>query len=391
MKKKLLALSIGAALTAATVPAMSAELKISGRAHLSVDHIDNGASGDANKSGLTMSSNSSRLRVSGSKEVTEGLTAIMQLEQNVRFDQSGGSFASRDSFAGLKGDFGTVRLGFFDTPLKKVRSFTDMFGDRIGDARNITSGMEMGFDNRFRNGIGYTTPNFNGFNLDLQYSATNEADAGSNAQLDNGREAYSAALNFRADGLRVSLAVESLEQGFTSRTTANTVTFNDGDGIPVTLPTGSSTTTTSKKQNDAAVAYRLGLTYDFTKELKVAAFYQNSNKRDTYKADGTVNSTIGSRDVFGVGASYRMGDYVVRGQYYNASNQSGTKKTGADMYAVGLDRRFGRDLTLYGAYAMTNNQDNATFSAVGGGRDTRQSAVKGKDMSAFSVGLVYNF
>ena len=370
MKKKLLALSIGAALTAATVPAMSAELKISGRAHVSVDHIDNGASGDANKSGLTMSSNSSRLRVSGSKEVTEGLTAIMQLEQNVRFDQSGGNFASRDSFAGLKGDFGTVRFGFFDTPLKKVRSFTDMFGDRIGDARNITSGDNLSFDNRFRNGIGYTTPNFNGFNLDLQYSATNEADAGSNAQLDNGREAYSAALNFRADGLRVSLAVESLEQGFTTDTVAKI---------------------TSKKQNDAAVAYRLGLTYDFTKELKVAAFYQNSNKRKVYNANETLNREIGSRDVFGVGASYRMGDYVVRGQYYNASNESGTKKTGADMFAVGLDRRFGRDLTLYGAYAMTNNQDNATFSAVGGGRDTRQSAVKGKDMSAFSVGLVYNF
>ncbi|SFR53331.1 porin [Thiomicrospira sp. ALE5] len=370
MKKKLLALSIGAALTAATVPAMSAELKISGRAHLSVDHIDNGASGargaaDAKKSGLTMSSNSSRLRVSGSKEVTEGLTAIMQLEQNVRFDQSGGQFATRDSFAGLKGDFGTVRLGFFDTPLKKVRSFTDMFGDRIGDARNITSGDNLSFDNRFRNGIGYTTPNLNGFNLDLQYSATNEADAGSNAQLDNGREAYSAALNYRADGLRMSAAVESLGQGYAA--------------------------STGSKKNDDAVAYRLGLTYDFTKELKVAAFYQNSNKRKVFDNNGVLDEEIGSRDVFGIGASYRIGDYVVRGQYYNASNESGTKKTGADMFAVGLDRRFGRDLTLYGAYAMTNNQDNATFSAVGGGRDTRQSAVAGKDMSAFSVGLIYNF
>ena len=371
MKKKLLALSIGAALTAATVPAMSAELKISGRAHVSVDHIDNGASGargaaDAKRSGLTASSNSSRLRISGSKEVTEGLTAIMQLEQGIRFDQSGGEFATRDSFAGLKGDFGTVRLGFFDTPLKKVRSFTDMFGDRIGDARNITSGDNLSFDNRFKNSIGYTTPNFNGFNFDLQYSATNEDNgSGRDANLDNGREAFSAALNYRADGLRMSAAVESLGQGYSSNT--------------------------ATKQNDDAVAYRLGLTYDFTKELKVAAFYQNSNKRKTYNNDRTVKDEIGSRDVFGVGASYRMGDYVVRGQYYNASNESDTKKTGADMFAVGLDRRFGRDLTLYGAYAMTNNQDNAKFSAVGGGRDTRITTVNGKDVSAFSLGLIYNF
>lgn len=364
MKKKLLALSIGAALTAATVPAMSAELKISGRAHLSADYMNNGASGDAKQAGFDVSSNSSRVRISGKTEVAEGLEAIMQIESGITFDDGSGSWASRDTFAGLKGDFGTVRLGFFDTPLKKVRSRTDMFGDRVGDARNITSGDRLSFDNRFRNSIGYTSPNISGLVFDLQYSANFDNNrVGKEVNLDKNREAVSVMASYNFGDVTAMLAHESINQGKATHT---------------------------KTDNDTRSATRVGLVYNVNKQVRVTGFYQNSDKHKTYTASSTINET-GSRDVYGLGAYYKMGDYTLRGQYYIADKESGKQDSGANMVALGLDRKFGKDLTLYAVYANTSNDKNAKFSAVAGGHDSQVTTVNGKDVSAISLGLIYNF
>jgi predicted porin len=350
MKKKLLALSIGAALTAATVPAMSAELKISGRAHVSVDHYDNGAAKDSN--GMDVSSNSSRLRFSGKAQPAEGLEVFMQLEQEIRFDRrrddgSGGTvgdtFTTRDSFVGLKGDFGTVRLGYFDTPTKKVRSFTDMFGDRVGDARNMTKGT---FDQRFQNGIHYQAPAFSGLTFDIQYSSDNRAtDAQQRDFSNNEREAVSTSLTYKMKDLTAMVAYENQGQG-----------------------TGKDRT-----------AVRVGATYNVMKGFRVAGFFEDANK------DSNDNQ------VYGVGAYYDLTpEYRLRGQYYMAT-ESSAKKDGASMFGVGIDRRFGRDLTLYGMYAMTSNDKEASFSVTGGGHGTNVGATKGKDVSAISLGLIYNF
>jgi predicted porin len=346
MKKKLLALSIGAALTAATVPAMSAELKISGRAHVSVDHFDNGAASD-----LNASSNSSRVRISGKHEVTEGLTVMMQIESGIRIDEGSGSWASRDTFAGLKGDFGMVRIGQFDTPTKKVRSKTDMFGDRVGDARNITREGGVKFDERFKNSVGYTSPKFNGLNFDVQHTAHNDAGNRSTANLKDGESATSAALTYSANGLYASVAYE---------VQSNVVADED------------------------ITATRVGLTYDIFKGFRVAGFYQD--------ADSVASSAkAGKRSTMGVGAYYDLNsEYRLRGQYYVA-NDNDTKDSGASLMAIGLDRKFGKDLTLYGVYAMTSNDDEASFPVASGGHDSKLSSVKGKDASSISLGLIYNF
>jgi predicted porin len=77
----------------------------------------------------------------------------VQLEQTIRIDEGAGSYADRDSFVGLRGDFGTLKIGQFDTPLKVIRGKVDQFGDRVGDIRNVSrvSGGTIGnvFDERF--------------------------------------------------------------------------------------------------------------------------------------------------------------------------------------------------------------------------------------------------
>ena len=171
MHKKLIAVAVAAALVAPL--ASQAEMKIYGRAHVSVDQLDDGT-----ESGTNVSSNSSRIGFKADKELENGMTALFQAEQEIRYDNgSGADWASRDSFVGLKGDFGMVRLGYFDTPLKIVRGRADLFGDQIGDARNMTRLREFGadFDTRFRNGIHYRTPSMNGLTGDLHYSTNNNS------------------------------------------------------------------------------------------------------------------------------------------------------------------------------------------------------------------------
>lgn len=326
------------------VPAMANDInvKVSGRAHMSVDQLDNG-----NDSGTNVSSNSSRLRFAANTKVTDDLEVIMQLEQNIRFDQSGGNFATRDSFVGLKGDFGTVRFGFFDTPLKAVRGKTDMFGDRIGDARNMTNvstGVSnANFDNRQRNSIHYRTPSFSGMTVDVQYTPHND----SSTNLDSEQSAYSTSISYSAKGIYAALAYESYE--------------NSAAGA------------------DDPTAIRLGVSYDVSQQVKVSGLYQQAS-----------NVTGGDRSVWGVGSSYKMNDITLRGQFYQAGDAD-ANDSGASMLALGVDRNYGRTLTLYAAYAITMNGDAAAYTVASGGRDTRLTAVAGEDSSAFSLGMVYNF
>lgn len=332
------------------VPATASDVSIYGRAHLSLDSLDNGVD-----SGTNVSSNSSRLGFKANKKLDGGIEAFMQIEQNVRFDEGAGNWGSRDSFVGIKADFGQVRIGQFDTPLKAVRGKVDMFGDRMGDVRNLTrvqttttgatsvSTANIGnvFDERYKNGVHYQSPSMNNFTFDLHYTPHND----NNATVSNVRESTSMALTYDVKGFYAAIAYETFE------------------GLNNLDPT----------------ALRAGVYYDLTSALRLAGLYQSAS-----------DIPGGDRNVYGLGASYKMGDYVLRGQYYVADDND-AKDSGASMLVIGADRNFGKDLVLYAAYGITSNDDAARFGVSGGGRDTSLAAVQGKDASGLSLGMMYNF
>ncbi|MEJ2509700.1 MAG: porin, partial [Gammaproteobacteria bacterium] len=109
------ALSVPAAANAADV--LGKNLQIYGKVHLSLDSVDNGA--DKN---LSLASNSSRLGFKGQYDVSDSLQGIWQIESKVVYDNGGKSaFVGRNTFAGLKGGFGTIAAGYKDTPFKDIR------------------------------------------------------------------------------------------------------------------------------------------------------------------------------------------------------------------------------------------------------------------------------
>ncbi len=109
-----------------------------------------------------------------------GLKGIWQIEQSVELDTGVGStFSNRNSFLGLAGGFGTVKLGNMDTIYKEYGQVEEIFGLTSGNfisPSNVLSQIGIGnsstasFHVRQPNSIQYQTPEFRGFQAGLQYS-----------------------------------------------------------------------------------------------------------------------------------------------------------------------------------------------------------------------------
>lgn len=160
MKKNLLAMAV-AALFAVPGAAM-ADVKVYGKFNLGLesqkDEIGLDSKSTENTWRLQDQNDSSRLGVKGSEDVGVGeLKVIYQLEYGVNPDGSEANvFSQRNIFVGLKGGFGTVKFGRYDTPVKEAGAKVDQFNDEsIGDFKNLMVG-----ETRANNMIQYSTPKF---------------------------------------------------------------------------------------------------------------------------------------------------------------------------------------------------------------------------------------
>ncbi len=342
MKKQLVAAAV---LMALATPALAADVSVYGRAHVTVDYLDNG-----DEAALNVSSNSARLGFRASTEIAEGLKGSVQIEQEVQWANGAGNFASRDTFVGLEGGFGLIRLGFFDTPLKNVRSKTDFFGDQIGDARNLTrlrdeyTGGDFDFDTRFRNGIHYRTPKFSNMTVDLHYSTNTNAGSTS----DNDNDAISTAFTYETREMYAAVAYE-------------------------------------RKGASKSDAVRLGFGYSITDSVRLNALVQQATIKDAtgFTSDQDVTT-------YGVGASFKLSsDTTIKGQVYMLDADGDDRN--ATMLALGLDHALSRNFRLLVAAAITQNDDNANYAMSKGGHGGQVTPVTGEDASGFSVGFRYDF
>lgn len=139
--KKLLAIAVAAALTA---PAAMAETTLYGKLHATAGQVktttvdSKGVSTTEKDNGVE--SHNSRIGVKGSTELDNGLSATYGLEYALDLDgegKSGTSLTSRNTFVGVKGGFGEVRVGKHDTPAKLATAGLDAFADGYADMSNI--------------------------------------------------------------------------------------------------------------------------------------------------------------------------------------------------------------------------------------------------------------
>lgn len=342
------ALALGVIASPELFAADDAALKVYGRAHASVDYLDNGDDSDFN-----VASNSSRIGVTGSTEVVEGIKGILQIETQINYDNGNGSLAGRDSFVGLEGGFGRVRVGQIDTPLKQIRSAVDFFGDQLGDLRNLTrlngstgtpyTGHD--FDARFKNGVYYNTPTFGGGVVwNLHYTP----EVNETANLADESAAYSTSFAYNTSNLYLSLAYEQWEL------------TNDSNAI------------------------RFGARY-VVGDVTIGGLIQQATLKN-------LASTIDEKvDTYGIGASYKVSPKVlIKGQVY--AIDADTDETGATLVAIGADYILSKQLRLLFAYAQTDNDELARYRVTGGGGygDAIATAL-GETANGLSAGVRYDF
>lgn len=377
MNKKLLALAVAAALAPAAAMADSGNVTISGSLHMSVDSLNgkNAAGTDLTRK-TNISSNSSNIVFSGNEDLGNGVKAVWQLTTFVGMGSTGNgdnSWTNGNSYVGLNGGFGTALLGKHDTPLKIAGRKYDLFGDQIGDARNLTNPGAVGWDLRPDNVVAYITPTVSGVHGAIAY-VTNYGN-GNNLASNTG-----------------TAAAPVYGTGVTGAATDKTV--DAWSGLVMYDQGPLSVTAAYERHNlsnlgvagvDNENAWRLGASYS-AGDFKVVALYQRNNDKNT------VLGIAGDHKLWGLGGAYKFaGNNTVKLQYYKADALDNTSETGANMWALGVDHAMSKRTTAYVAYARTNNDTSATYSAFGGGHGDNPSTVTSKDPSGLSLGIKHSF
>lgn len=336
MKKALLPLAIAAALPMTAM----ADVSVYGRAHVSLDLLDNGA----DYSELNISSNSSRLGFKASKDF-DGMTALMQIEQQVDYDAGGAFTSARDTFVGLRGGFGMVRIGQFDSPFKRARGPANLFGDQVGDMRNLTRVGNGRFDERNPNTIHYQTPKLGAVQINFAYSVSQPQTAEDGASDD----AISLSVTYAAGPVDLAAAYETYGEDHSR---------GERDGI------------------------RLAVGFDVTSSVKLVGFVQSVE----HELDDALTS-----DVVGLGAEFKLGSKTrLRG--HAMSRSPDIDDADSTLLAVGIEHRLDSAVRVYANYAAVSNDDNVALNPYSQARSTGGvPSAAGENASGLSLGLRYDF
>jgi predicted porin len=133
--KKLLVIAVATALIAPA--AAMADTTLYGKLHVSGGQVKTTTGGVTTKNNV-VESNVSRFGVKGSSALDNGLSATYGLEYGIDLDgDQSRTLSARNTFVGVKGGFGEVRVGRHDTPAKLATAGLDEFADTYADMSNI--------------------------------------------------------------------------------------------------------------------------------------------------------------------------------------------------------------------------------------------------------------
>lgn len=316
-------------------------IKFYGKAHVSTDYLHDGDSG-----GVNVSSNSSRVGVKISNELSPTLELFGQIERGVDFTEGSSTLKARDTYIGLRGDWGTVRFGYISAPTKAVVSLVEEFRDRAGEGRNILREGAANLDQRLKSSVSYQTPKWQGFQLAVHYGTTNSQ----GATVDNSNDVLNTSLSYSTgnwtfiggyqhDNRDPQQTVEGSRFGL----------IKEGDG------------------------WRLGAVAQHVSGLT-----------------DNVSLVPTSMAAWGVSGRYQLSEqWSLRGQVFGRSY----KNTDNDsvMATVGVDRIITPQLTWYVLGSTTQNSESAMANVTGGGYGDTMNIAIGNDPFALSSGLIFKF
>ena len=319
---------------------------IYGKLHLSVDMMN-----DTEDSQIRLSSNTSRFGVKGASEMNDDWSLFWKFESAINMAQKSGftGLANRNTYIGMKHEYGSILFGIHDTPFKTVGRKSTFFFDSLGDHRTVT----MGWDQRLEDIVMFTTKNYEG----LQFSFMYQFDQNGIGSLE-AANAISASGMYKKDGLFVGASIETYTVGnygmaadwdndAGTEDTWGVGTYDDGAG-----------TYTLLYEPEAPMGIRAGAGYN-ADAFAVRGFFQ------------TLSNVGGMKDLsattMGGEAKYMVNDdYAGKVAFYMADPNTDADDDEFNLLAFGLDRMFGKSQWVYLQYAMVMNGD-ASAAKLGGG------------------------
>lgn len=317
-----------------------------------------------------------------------GLKGIWQIEQSIQLDTGVGStFSNRNSFLGLAGGFGTVKLGNMDTIYKEYGQVEPMFGITSGNfisPSNVLSQIGVGnnkaarFHERAPNSLQYQTAPMGGLQAGVQYSpdeTRNDVGNTLNKQL------WSMGVKWQSGPLYLSTQYEIHKDFFGgSNNVSSTLANNSTAG----LAAGAHSRDTAMR---LSAAYTLG-------NHKIGADISRLKYQETGQAAGahfqsyqhiTWAISLESR----WGGPWRTAIEWVRGNKGSCQITVGDCSTDGltgDLYAAGVAYDLDRQTFLYALVAQLNNGASAIYSNWAASKPAR-----GADITQAALGMAYRF
>ena len=301
--------------------------------------------------------------VKGSAVLDDGLAAIWQLEVQVDPANGGGTpfNGTRNSNVGLKGNFGTVFFGTWDTPYKLAHNKLELFDNatiftatsmvgRTG-ANNTanTAVTAVNHNTRQSSAVQYWSPVMNGLQGMISYSPDSAETTTTN------RKKLSLSGTYANDMLYGALAYENRPD----QTTAG--------------------------MNDQAA--RVIGAYKFGNGL-VGLMYE-------HLSTGTAVATTETQRNWELAANYKFDKSTIGAFYANNGNLGTRANTSADMYSLRYGYNYDKRTELYGGYTRLQNDASANYSTLGTTAATigavGAGTTLGTTQTGFGVGIIHSF
>jgi len=380
MNRPLVALIIAcAAALPQSAPGQIANVRLYGNLNLDFELVRGKQQDDSNPTVNRVSSNSSRLGIRGNEYVGHGQVAIFQIESSINGDTNAGNLGGRETFVGLQGDWGTLKLGRFLTPYDDILPIfgnaptltTSILSTAAIWAQGPLSKVQGGFDARLGNSLRYETPPLGGFTGELQYSSR---DSSGNADSADNGDHTSELRHANVVSVGAFYSKGPLDLGLAYERNSN-VRF--------------------AHTNDDALSVAGG--YDFGTiaggvGLRVGAVYEH------LKYDTPVGEL--KRDFWGVSATAPVGGGSIYAFWGHASNGKGSAVDGtsiggltkgpdsaSDQWELSYSYPLSLRTLLYAGYVRLNNRANAGY----GFNINDYSTSVGAKPTGYVAGIVHFF
>ena len=366
LQRKLLATAVASAcaLPAAALAQVPSWIQIYGRANVSYERIttenSSNTAAQPNQSNWDLVDNSSRIGIRGNKDLGGGLTGLFQVESRVRLDSSGDTLSTRDSYAGLAGGFGTVRLGRTIGPVYYATyDYISMHNHDTGTSSDAllapTVTGKQGFMN---NTVWYTSPKIGrAFTVDVAYSLL-----GVQRVVSDSQPHYLGVVGSYDQG--------PLHAAASYANTKNTVNLGGGTA-------------------DDDKAYTIGGLYDF-KTFVVGALIESAKTKVLTGGDASRNYVRVS-GMMPVGKHEFHVNFGTVNHGVGSSASSSTSNDGAKQWTLGYNYNITKETKIYGFYTKVDNDSNGTYGAGNFSTVNQVVAVPGLDISSIAIGVRHNF